>query len=85
MVDFPCLSLVLPSDLRMPKKRSVPKKPVPVPELLSYGLAAIPVLALIAFVARYGVDIPHWDQWEFIPLLQKSYQGHITFYDLAAA
>ena len=82
MVDFPCSSPVLPSDLRMSKKRSVPKKTVLSLGLLCCGLASIPLLALIAFVARYGVDMPNQDQWEFIPLLQKFYQGNITFYGL---
>lgn len=33
---------------------------------------------------KYCVDCPYWDQWEFVPLLAKSYAGHVTLGDLWA-
>ena len=51
-------------------------------QLLCYCLALMPLLILIRYVIRYGVDIPWIDQWVFVPLLEKFYQGHVTFYDL---
>lgn len=35
-------------------------------------------------VARWGVDLPHWDQWELVPLLEKDRAGDVTLADLAA-
>lgn len=66
----------------MPNEPSAEKRPAVALTLLGCGLAVAPILALILYVARYGVDLPLTDQWEFVPLLGKSYQGHITFHDL---
>jgi len=45
-------------------------------------LALIPLLVLIINVAKYHVDVPFWDQWNFVPLLGKSYEEGVTFQDL---
>jgi hypothetical protein len=45
-------------------------------------LAAIPFLILIWVVARYAIDVPYLDQWDFVPLIDKMYQGELTFHDL---
>jgi hypothetical protein len=45
-------------------------------------LAAFPFLILIWVVARYSINVPYLDQWDFIPLLDKMYQGQLTFHDL---
>lgn len=66
-------------ELRMPDK---PSKRNLALEVLICTLAAIPLIALIVYVNRYGVDLPFLDQWEFIPVLEKFYQGHLTFSDL---
>lgn len=47
-------------------------------------LALIPFVCLVYFVAKYKVDVPYWDQWELIPLLEKSCQGRLSFSDLWA-
>ena len=47
-------------------------------------LALVPLAFLLCMVARYAVDVPYWDQWEFVPLLEKSYHGQLTFHDLWA-
>jgi hypothetical protein len=54
---------------------------------LRYGnwlLALAPLGVLIWVVSRYSVDVPFYDQWDFVPLLDKMYQGRLTFGDLWA-
>lgn len=46
------------------------------------ALALIPLGFLIFFVAEFGMDIPYWDEWDFVPLIEKSYQGNLAFQDL---
>jgi hypothetical protein len=45
-------------------------------------LALIPLAFLIWVVAQYAVDAPYLDQWELVPLLEKSYHGELTLPDL---
>jgi hypothetical protein len=45
-------------------------------------LTLIPLLILAINVAKYHADVPFWDQWNFVPLLGKSYEEGITFQDL---
>jgi hypothetical protein len=45
-------------------------------------LTLLPPLILVVNVAKYHVDVPFWDQWNFVPLLGKSYQEGVTFQDL---
>src|SRR6185503_3278270 len=59
----------------------------PVTVCLRYGnwlLALGPLAVLIWVVSRYSVDVPFYDQWEFLPLLDKMYQEQLTFGDLWA-
>lgn len=44
--------------------------------------AFLPFAALVSYVFRYGVNIPFWDQWELIPLLEKTYTDTLSFADL---
>jgi hypothetical protein len=48
------------------------------------ALALIPLVILILNVAAYQVDVPFWDQWNFVPLLDKSYGQGVTLADLWA-
>ncbi len=52
------------------------------PKFLYPVLAIIPLLCLIYYVSEYMVDVPFWDQWGYIPLLEKAYEGTVTFNDL---
>jgi|GEM_PF-1333806 hypothetical protein len=45
-------------------------------------LASIPLGYLIHWVNKYTVEVPYYDEWNFIPLWEKSFQGTLTFYDL---
>ncbi|MDH7513938.1 MAG: hypothetical protein QHH14_13405 [Clostridiales bacterium] len=46
-----------------------------------WALVSIPFLFLVLMVARYKVDVPEWDQWALVPLLEKSYGGTLTLKD----
>lgn len=51
-----------------------------------FGLAfLVPAIWTCIFILLYAYNIPIWDQWEFIPLLQKLYTNQsITLRDLWA-
>ena len=52
---------------------------------LVWALAVLwPVALVIWFIWKYYVDVPFLDQWEFVPLLRKSYEGHFALSDLWA-
>ena len=44
----------------------------------------VPFIYLVWVVGRYSVEVPFADQWELVPILEKSYQGELTFGDLWA-
>lgn len=48
---------------------------------ISIILSILPLVFLSLIVFHFSLDLPYWDQWEFVPLLQKSYQGNLTFND----
>ena len=52
------------------------------PYLAILILALIPLFILILNVAKYNVDVLFWDQWNFVPLLGKSYEQGVTLSDL---
>ena len=45
-------------------------------------LTFVPFAFAIIFIATHAVNVPYIDQWEFVPLLEKSIQGNLTFHDL---
>ncbi|MCP4218846.1 MAG: hypothetical protein GY765_29710, partial [bacterium] len=47
-------------------------------------LTLVPLIYLIWVVGYCYVDIPFADQWDFVPLLEKSFQGGVTYTDLMA-
>ena len=47
-------------------------------------LALVPLAFLIWVVAQFAVAVPYLDQWELVPLLDKTYHGDLTFHDLWA-
>jgi len=56
----------------------------PLSRALFFALALLPLVLLIVNVIRFCVDVPFWDQWNFVPLLGKSFEGEISFLDLWA-
>ena len=60
---------------------------LPPPAWSRYGvlfLSLVPLAHLVYVVAQNAVDVPYWDQWDFVPVLEKSYTGQLSFGDLWA-
>jgi hypothetical protein len=57
-------------------------KPAKLSSLAILALALVPPILLMVNVAEYNVDVPFWDQWNFVPLLGKSYEESVTIGDL---
>lgn len=43
--------------------------------------AGIPPLMIAVTVARYSINVPYWDQWELVKLLDKAAAGQLGFTD----
>lgn len=44
-------------------------------------LVFLPPIFLLLILFRYGVNVPFWDQWEFVTIWQKSNSGTLGFAD----
>jgi hypothetical protein len=42
----------------------------------------LPPVFTFFFVYKFGITIPYWDQWEFVPVLEKLYNNTLTLADL---
>ncbi|MFH1618049.1 MAG: hypothetical protein ABIB65_05715 [Candidatus Margulisiibacteriota bacterium] len=51
-------------------------------ELFCIVLSLLPPAFLIFWAARLYFDIPFYDQWDFVPLLEKLYQGKLGWWHL---
>ena len=51
-------------------------------QVLPWLLASVPLLFMIYQVARYPVDVPFFDDWSFVPLVEKWYLGNPALGDL---
>lgn len=49
--------------------------------LLPLVAACIPPFLIAVTVVRYGVNVPYWDQWELVKLLDKAATGQLGFTD----
>lgn len=47
-----------------------------------FALVLAPPIFLISLLARYQIDLPVWDQWPQVDLLDKLFQGQLTFADI---
>jgi len=47
-------------------------------------LAAIPFAAVLFMAANHRFNVPIVDQWLFVPVLEKSYEGTLAFQDVFA-
>jgi len=45
-------------------------------------LSVLPLVVLVSRIHKYKVDVPYWDQWNFIPILEKAHEKTLTFKDL---
>ena len=48
------------------------------------ALAAVPILSVGLYIHFFGLNIPLWDQWAFVPYLMQEYQGQLTLQSLLA-
>lgn len=46
------------------------------------GTALVPPIYLVYSLTQFAVDVPFYDQWQFVPQLEKSFQGTLTAADL---
>ncbi|MCL6563482.1 MAG: hypothetical protein K6U87_10780 [Firmicutes bacterium] len=46
------------------------------------GLTAIVIMAYLSFIARYGVNVPFWDEWDQVPIVNAALHGHLNFSQL---
>ncbi|HLF70080.1 MAG TPA: hypothetical protein VI541_03895 [Actinomycetota bacterium] len=51
---------------------------------MGFLLAAVPLGILIGLWIENAVNVPYWDEWAFIPLLQKLNSSGVAFSDLWA-
>ncbi len=51
---------------------------------LSLALAVLPALFLLGLIIFNSVNVPYWDQWELVPVIQHVHSGHIYFHDFWA-
>ena len=53
-----------------------------IPRAVLIVLALLPLVILISTVVHFAVDVPYWDQWNFVPLLGKSLDWGVSLEDL---
>lgn len=44
-------------------------------------LAIVPFVFVVGVVVKYNVPVPFLDHWDLVPMLEKSYQGNLSFND----
>jgi hypothetical protein len=49
-----------------------------------HWIPALPLSILVLLIWRCGVNVPHWDQWDFAPLFIKASESSLGFSDLFA-
>jgi hypothetical protein len=47
-------------------------------------VAFLPPLVVLRLIRRDGVDVPFWDEWELVPLLERAARGALRLRDLWA-
>jgi hypothetical protein len=57
-----------------PKPRSLPR--------IVFWLTLLPPCLLALLIFRYSVDLPQWDQWDYVIFFEKFSRGALTFGDL---
>lgn len=51
---------------------------------LAWLAIAVPVGISVNFIARFGIDVPNWDQWDLVPFLERAAQGALSLSELAS-
>jgi hypothetical protein len=53
------------------------------PSAVAVGvLIGLPALVVCAAIYAYGVDVPYWDEWHFVPMLARFYEGRLSLADV---
>lgn len=52
--------------------------------LATVALLLSPFFLLFGLVAYFAVNVPFWDQWELVPIIQKFHEGTLGFSDFFA-
>lgn len=47
-------------------------------------LIILPILLDLIYIKFYGVNVPFWDEWAFVPIIDKFYNNDLSFNDLFA-
>jgi hypothetical protein len=47
-------------------------------------LCVLPSLLVLMYIHTYAVNVPRWDEWDFVPLIRRWYEGRLTFGELFA-
>jgi len=45
------------------------------------ALVVAPLLIMLILLIRYSVNVPFWDQWEYVDLVHRLHTGGLTLYD----
>src|SRR5258708_5502936 len=45
-------------------------------------IALIPIMVMAGLLWRYSVNVPFWDQWEYVTLVGKLHHGTLGLHDL---
>jgi hypothetical protein len=51
-------------------------------KLFIFLLACLPIILVAAYIYRFGINLPFWDQWKVVDLLIKKQYGTLSFADL---
>ncbi|MEY2559438.1 MAG: hypothetical protein QOE34_2863 [Verrucomicrobiota bacterium] len=49
---------------------------------IAFIAAAVPLLFLIYLLHRYAVDVPAWDDWDMVPIIEKAHTGQFFLPDI---
>ena len=45
-------------------------------------LVILPALIMLFYIRSFGINLVYWDQWDFLPYLEKLFQGTLTIEDI---
>jgi hypothetical protein len=51
-------------------------------KVLLFGLVSLPILFLGILLILKTVNVPFWDQWELVPIIEDYNTGHLSLHDL---
>jgi hypothetical protein len=67
-----------------PSKQTWPRRDSAFAQTVLVCLAIMPACLILPLILKYGVDLPIWDQWDYVSFFHKFSQGTLTLGDLFA-